>query len=169
MHAFSGYPTALQGGQWVLRGPTTKLLSCSPRTGTAQACLLFHAVHQRSLRTPAGFARIEAGLVFDNFPGGAGSRPLPLWDGRQVFKPTHISPEYMTLFHSEEYIDFLKSVTPETQVGSLDHFASPSRVHLRSKHDNTTHVCSCCVPEISAATTKDFQRRPPMQATQHLL
>ena len=33
-----------------------------------------------------------------------------------MFKPTHISAEYMTLFHSDEYVEFLRSITPDNQV-----------------------------------------------------
>mmetsp|Transcript_6903 Transcript_6903/g.11937 ORF Transcript_6903/g.11937 Transcript_6903/m.11937 type:complete len:429 (-) Transcript_6903:495-1781(-) len=38
-----------------------------------------------------------------------------LYKQMEVFKPTHISPEYMTLFHSDEYIDFLRQITPDNQ------------------------------------------------------
>lgn len=32
----------------------------------------------------------------------------------QILKPPRASPEEMTRFHTDEYIDFLKHVTPET-------------------------------------------------------
>ncbi|KAK3241677.1 hypothetical protein CYMTET_48582 [Cymbomonas tetramitiformis] len=38
-----------------------------------------------------------------------------LYKQMEVFKPTAISPDYMTLFHSDEYIDFLKMITPDNQ------------------------------------------------------
>jgi len=42
-----------------------------------------------------------------------------------VFKPTHISAEYMTLFHSDEYVEFLRSITPDNQVPTSPYMDPP--------------------------------------------
>ena len=63
--------------------------------------------------------------------GGRGpltvSRPNSLCAWLQVFTPELLTPEEMTYFHTDEYVEFLRLITPDNQARTARAAPGPSR------------------------------------------